>query len=779
MLRQYAWREEAFGTGVYLGFHAECAAGQIARLVLFKANKATLGFPCSVCGPLAHLYGDGFAAFYRCNFASWSRWRVAMVALFPGFHSTCLKRVMRYLAAVFIGVIMAVPVGAWASKVNVPVISAALKSAIMQVEMQSARGVAVDSTTRPVRILIQNFGPAEVDPKGRLLVEVLYSCDAKVSASALISAGLQIQVRFGIAPYCGTNGWVLPEDISDLAEVTGIKRLDLPALATANNYSGGSFIPESGGIIVDQYAIAQEHVNQFITVTSSNGNGIKVGVIADNDNYLSTVQTAGYLPANVTNYSQPCESGCGTNTPYNSEGTMMMELIYAAAPGAQLYFCNGVDPGAYEACLTWFQQNGVNIITDDATIPPSYTGSSLMENNDPFITAIRNFLSSNPNILIFSAVGNNATEYWEGPYNPVSLPTPLTCNGQTDNYAQPFGNGTSEVVSHLDSPVLPQAFLEWNDPYDSNSSNFDFYVLSPSGTVLRCANGTSTNYAQLNLNGNELNDQFVIATPDKTLAGKYLKLFGDTDGYQQFATTTPGAIISPFRFTGGHFIPIGALTATINNQVENLQFYSATGPTQLFFPTAETFPGPSLTAQVDGPVYYQGTGWTNPTFGGTSAAAPTAAAVAALLESANPSLTADQIITAMQQGADPMATTIPDGSFGYGRVNALGAWNTLSPQPSGTEISETCSGTTLVTGKANGQGGVTYTSSTNSTTCGYIAPPPPPPPPPPPAGSGGGGALVWYEVALLAVLLVFVYVSRRWIKNKHEKLLDEETKRDG
>jgi len=66
------------------------------------------------------------------------------------------------------------------------------------------------------------------------------------------------------------------------------------------------------------------------------------------------------------------------------------------------------------------------------------------------------------------------------------------------------------------------------------------------------------------------------------------------------------------------------------------------------------------------------TNYTN-TFGGTSAAAPQVAGVAALMLSINPNLTETQVRTLLQQTATDMGSTGFDNTFGYGRVNACAA----------------------------------------------------------------------------------------------------------
>ncbi|MBV8743306.1 MAG: S8 family serine peptidase [Sinobacteraceae bacterium] len=75
-----------------------------------------------------------------------------------------------------------------------------------------------------------------------------------------------------------------------------------------------------------------------------------------------------------------------------------------------------------------------------------------------------------------------------------------------------------------------------------------------------------------------------------------------------------------------------------------------------------------------------------PSFFGTSAATPHAAAIAALMMQANPGLTPDQIYSALQSSAAPMSASIPDTITGYGFVQADAALQLLPPGPPALSI---------------------------------------------------------------------------------------------
>lgn len=66
---------------------------------------------------------------------------------------------------------------------------------------------------------------------------------------------------------------------------------------------------------------------------------------------------------------------------------------------------------------------------------------------------------------------------------------------------------------------------------------------------------------------------------------------------------------------------------------------------------------------------------------GTSMAAPFVSGTAALLISAKPQLTKDEVITALESSADDLGDAGKDIKFGYGRINALKALQGIGAQP--------------------------------------------------------------------------------------------------
>lgn len=227
----------------------------------------------------------------------------------------------------------------------------------------------------------------------------------------------------------------------------------------------------------------------------------------------------------------------------------------------------------------------------------------------------------------------------------------------------------------------------------ATSNNVDLYVYDPTtAQVIACSTsangGTAGSTSYTVIEGSDIpsgNYQIIIGTQDATLGGTLLKLIGTGDGADTFSPVSGGAPTSPQDFAAG-VVLVGAVSGRdgIGNTIEQ---FSDTGPIQFEIPSSATLQAPHLVAP-DG-IFVDAGGTQFVTSGGlffgTSAASPNAAAVAVLLRSAFPTLTPTQVTNFMQAGAVQLGASAPNGTFGYGRVDALGALAAI-PGPSLTGL---------------------------------------------------------------------------------------------
>ncbi|HHO48295.1 MAG TPA: hypothetical protein ENN06_07555, partial [Desulfobacteraceae bacterium] len=124
-----------------------------------------------------------------------------------------------------------------------------------------------------------------------------------------------------------------------------------------------------------------------------NGTGVKVGVLSDSVDFLSSVQSSGDLPFVTV---LPGQAGLGRT----GEGTAMLEIIHDLAPGAQLYFAtaaNGV--ASFANNINALANAGCRVIVDDVF----YLSESPFQ-DDVIARAVNSVTSRG--VLYFSSAGN-------------------------------------------------------------------------------------------------------------------------------------------------------------------------------------------------------------------------------------------------------------------------------------------------------------------------------------------------------------------------------------
>jgi hypothetical protein len=461
--------------------------------------------------------------------------------------------------------------------------------------------------------------------------------------------------------------------------------------------------------------------DKFVAQTGVSGGGVTVGVQSAGISSLSVIQTRGELPA-----VQVVRPSDGANSPAGDEGTALLQEIHAVAPGASLVYCGPGTFVEYTSCLSQLIASGATILVDDLIFPQQ----DLLSANSSAVQAIEQLLTSNPTVVLFTAGGNYNGSYWEGDYSPISVSSvglaPLTCTSgtttQTDHYLAQFGGQPSNLLSVTQSTAAPFA-LAWADTPGQNTSQFDLYWFD-GNTQVGCLSTSGATDIEITQNVSLQGGTYTvyIGSPDATAAGKFLKLWVGGDGLTSLSKSTPGSVVTAQAFATGS-VPVGAVNGSdaVGNNIEP---FSSVGPITLTFPTVTHIQSPVLVApdgiNVDASgTYFEGSLFPDGNFYGTSASAPNAGAVAALIRSAFPALTAAQLLDALQAGAVQLGSALPDPAFGYGRIDALGALGTF-PAPTITSLPDSA----LTAGTSSdaypftvtGYGPLHFTVSSSNTT---------------------------------------------------------------
>jgi hypothetical protein len=565
---------------------------------------------------------------------------------------------------------------------------------------------------------------ARFNARGWVQADVHYDCSA--AAESQIGAHLSVSSSIKLAPYCVIEGWVAPERLAQVATVTGVNRVSLPSYAIFPSIKAAT-TASSAATAINANGVAIMHADQFVSKTGLNGTGVKVGVQSAGISSIAVIEGRGELPA-----VQVVKPSDGGTAPPGDEGTALLEEIHAVAPGASLTYCGPGTYVEYTSCLSQMISAGATILVDDIIFPEQ----DLLSTDSSEVQAVEQLLTQNPSVVLFTAAGNYNGSYWEGNYSPVALSTlglqPLTCGTQTDNYVAQFGGDPNEVLTMSQGVSVPVAF-SWADPPNQNSSKFDLIWIDTASNTQGCLSGGAgtDNLISKNVSFTGTSYKLYVATPDDAAKGKFLKLWIGGDGLTTLSKSTTGSVITPQAFASG-VVTVGAVNGSdgVGNKIES---FSSLGPTTLSFPTQSQIQAPVLVAPDGINVDAAGTDFAGDLFPdgnfyGTSAAAPNAAAVAALIRAGYPAFNSSQLVNVLTKGAIPLGSVTPDGTFGFGRVDAMSALNVA-------------------------------TSIAGSPAAPPANPTPTPPPAPPAAtppssggGGGGGGSIDGWSLAVLLLL---------------------------
>jgi Subtilase family len=541
------------------------------------------------------------------------------------------------------------------------------------------------------------------DAAGRLQLDVHFDCALAPPLAALAAAGLSATSTVKSGTLCVVEGWAAPAALPRLAAVAGITHLAAPsyvlpirprALRPANHGQVRAPVEKQATGSIDGNAISIMRAGQFAAQTGVTGAGVTVGVQSYGVASLSVIQARGELPASIT-VLQPAGNPTSVQA---DEGTVLLEEIHAVAPGANLLYCGPSTFVDYVSCLSQLISAGASIVLDDT----SYSSDSLMSQDNDETSAVSNLLSQNPGTMMLSAAGNNDGTYWEGNYAPVSAATTtlpaLSCpagSATADAYVATFGTGSSQTLTVTGYATFP-LLLAWADPPTQITSHFDVFWFAPGAlTPTGCFSsvGATTDQVSQSVTLPPGAYTLVVASPDASTAGKFLKLWAGGDGLTMLSVSTSGGLVSPQAMAPG-VLMVGAVNGS-DGVGDAIEPFSSSGPLTVVYPASAQLQAPNLVApdgiMVDAAgTYFESELFPDGNFYGTSAAVPNAAAVAALLRSAFPTLSVSQITTAVQSGATVLGAAAPNDVFGYGRVDALGALGTV-PAPTMTALADATS----------------------------------------------------------------------------------------
>jgi len=404
----------------------------------------------------------------------------------------------------------------------------------------------------------------------------------------------------------------------------------------------------------------------------------------------------------------------------------LAELIYDLAPGATLLFHTGA-PTSLDMIVAIREliAAGAHIIVDDLgfLLEPYFEDGPVAQTVQEAINA---------GVLYVAAVGNDAERNYSGTFQELD-----PNDDDLQNNVHDFGGGDGTMGVTIPPGGSMRAVLQWPNAFDgsANTADYDLHILDADGTAEACSTPgisgiCSGDDTQLET---QMSPVEMVSVQNNTsqFASLNLVINRYAGAVLPLRLVFKGDVIInehnvPGRSVFGHpcvreVMAVGAINAS-DPGFDTIEPFSSRGPCEIFFaPNTEEIVDTGVdgfrTSQVvtltpperrDKPdvVAADGTHTTLPLFApffGTSAAAPHAAAVAALLMDLGGGpefMSASQVLRLMRLAAVDQGAPGVDDIYGFGVVDAVQAAEVWQDVPQATIVSPTgevvvTSGTTV------------------------------------------------------------------------------------
>ena len=462
------------------------------------------------------------------------------------------------------------------------------------------------------------------------------------------------------------QAWVPIGSLDEIAQSDCVYYIRRPArMVEAGDFEAGSFTTEG----LDAMNAKAWHDNGYL------GKNVKVGIIDPGfSGYKSLLGTE--LPNSVTvknfvdHETDAQVDGGGVH------GTACAEIIHDIAPEAQLFFAKAKTTLDDKDAVKWLEECGVNIISCSWGLL-----SGPGDGNGPLTKAVNR--ARQKGILWVNAAGNERLVHWNGMFSDTDGDGAQNFDTPAHNLDY-FGPGTGDGrVYVIPAGVNIQVSLKWSDWQPPVDQDYDLLLLKfdlDEGkwvTVAKSENlqngqpgQTPTEYINYTTKGDRA-PYGVAIIHYRGSREVNLDLVAWIQGNIRLESYVPSHSVS-HPADCQEVMAVGAVGSQAPYDQEP---YSSEGPTY--------GPGGVLTGGYIKPDISAYTGVSTASygsryFGGTSASAPHVAGAAALVLSAYPNYTVDQLESFLEQNAVDKGDPGEDNQYGYGRL-----WLPPPPPPDG------------------------------------------------------------------------------------------------
>jgi len=515
----------------------------------------------------------------------------------------------------------------------------------------------------------------------RVVIDAIASGDVDTLKADLEFLGMQDAVAFGRI----VSGQ-LP--ISSIAAAGTLVTLQFaqPALAVTN-----------AGTVTSQGDQAMRS-NVARTTVGVDGTGVKVGLLSESFNCLggaaTDVANGDLSPVTVIQEISNCADA-------TDEGRAMLQIVHDVAPGATLSFASAFNGMAsFATNIQALAAAGAKVIVDDVLYfaEPFFQDGIIAQAVDQVVAT---------GTAYFSAAGNQGRQSYQSVFRPSdffgdgAIPSapgaPHFFGGTAHNFKSSGGKDHFQKIT-IPGNTTVSFVLQWDSPFFSVSgspgtqNDLDIYVLNSTSTQVLAASAfdnigndaievaTFTNNRNTPVNVNLMIVKFSGADPGLI---KYIYFSSESPPTINEFNTNSSTIYGHANAVGAEAVGAAAYFNTPGFGIfpPILDAYSSSGTTPVLFDTAGNrlatpdprADKPEIVAPDGVDTTFFGTdtdGNGLPNFFGTSAAAPHAAGVAALLLQFEPTLTPGEIYTSLENNAIDMGTAGFDNNSGFGFIQA-------------------------------------------------------------------------------------------------------------